>query len=173
MRQIWIRFLLIMWSIGLAAMAQAEVYVGEEIEVEFVAETENVVPGQTLWTAIRLDPSEHWHTYSKWPGDSGEPTFVTDWELPEGAVPGDIHWPVPEWLPFPGSDLVTFSYEREVFLMIPIEIPEDIQGDQFNASTHVYYQVCEMICIIDDTRVSLQLPIERDEIGRASCRERV
>lgn len=162
MRQIWIRFFLIMWSIGLATTAQAEVYVGDEIEVEFVAETENVVPGQTLWTAIRLDPSEHWHTYSKWPGDSGEPTFVTDWELPEGAVPGEIHWPVPEWLPFPGSDLVTFSYEREVFLMIPIEIPEDIQGDQFNASTHVYYQVCEMICIIDDTRVSLQLPIERD-----------
>lgn len=162
MRQRWIRWFLIMWSIGLVAAAQAEVYVGEEIEVEFVAETENVVPGQTLWTAVRLDPSEHWHTYSKWPGDSGEPTFVTDWELPEGAVPGEIHWPVPEWLPFPGSDLVTFSYEREVFLMIPIEIPEDIQGDQFNARAHVYYQVCEMICIIDDTDISLQLPIERN-----------
>ncbi len=36
----------------------------------------------------------------------------------EGAMAGDILFPTPTWLPFPGSDLVTFSYENEVFLPV-------------------------------------------------------
>ena len=144
----------------LAVGAQAEVFFGEEIEVELVAESQNVVPGQTLWTAIRLDPTEGWHTYSKWPGDSGDATFIHEWTLPEGAVAGDIHWPTPEWLPFPGTDLVTFSYKTEVLLLVPIEIPETLESERFVVSAHVEWQVCDEICLIGDATVSLDLPVE-------------
>ena len=144
----------------LAVGAQAQVFFGEEIEVELVAESQNVVPGQTLWTAIRLDPTEGWHTYSKWPGDSGDATLIHEWTLPEGAVAGDIQWPTPEWLPFPGTDLVTFSYKSEVLLIVPIEIPETLSGERFVASAHVEWQVCDEICLIGEATVSLDLPVE-------------
>lgn len=140
--------------------AQADVFYGEEIEVELVSESLNVVPGQTLWTAIRLDPSEGWHTYSKWPGDSGDATMIHEWTLPDGAVAGDIHWPTPEWLVFQGTDLVTFSYKSEVLLLVPIEVPANFDAERFTASAHVEWQVCDQICLIGDTTVSLELPVE-------------
>lgn len=146
---------------GLVAVGvQAGVFFGDEIEVELVAESQNVVPGQTLWTAIRLNPTEGWHTYSKWPGDSGDATFVHQWTLPEGAVAGDIHWPTPTWLPFPGTDLITFSYKSQVLLLVPIEVPDTLSAERFTASAHVEWQVCNQICLIGEATVSLDLPVE-------------
>lgn len=142
-----------------AGTAQAEVFQGEEIEVELVSETANAVPGETLWVAVRLDPTEGWHTYSKWPGDSGDPTFIHEWTLPEGASAGEIHWPVPQWLPFPGTDLVTFSYKEEVLLMVPIEVPSSYDADTFPVTTHVEWQVCDLICLIGDAEVGLEVPV--------------
>lgn len=148
----------------LAAAAHAEVFQGEEIEVELVSESANAVPGETLWVAVRLDPTEGWHTYSKWLGDSGDPTVIHEWQLPAGATAGEIHWPAPEWVPFPGSDLVTFSYEREVLLPVPVEVPADFQGDSFPMSAHVEWQVCERICLIGDATLDLELPVEGDSL---------
>lgn len=131
----------------------------DQIEVELVSETRNVVPGQTLWLAIRLDPIEHWHTYWKFGGDSGEATEASDWQLPAGAEAGDIVWPIPEWTPFLGSELVTFTYEREVFLPIPVSVPADLDGDSFDIGTHIAWQVCDEICIPGEADFSLSLPV--------------
>ncbi|MDT8427302.1 MAG: protein-disulfide reductase DsbD family protein [Pseudomonadales bacterium] len=139
--------------------AHAEVHQGQEIEVEFVAETTAAVPGQTLWLALRLEPTEGWHTYSKWPGDSGDATFIREWNLPEGVTAGDIQWPIPEWLPFPGSDLVTYAYENEVFLPIPIQVPASFQAETLPISAHVEWQVCDLICIIEDAEIRVVLPV--------------
>ncbi|MBL4820721.1 MAG: thiol:disulfide interchange protein, partial [Gammaproteobacteria bacterium] len=90
--------LLLIVSLGLLGIsAQAEVYTSEQIEVELISETTNVVPGETLWLAVRLNPIEHWHTYWKFGGDSGEATSASEWDLPFGASAGDIVWPTPEW----------------------------------------------------------------------------
>lgn len=158
---LWSLMGVLLLGVFAAFHVQAQVFYGEEIEVELVAQSENVVPGQTLLTAIRLKPTEGWHTYSKWPGDSGDATFVREWTLPQGATAGEIQWPVPTWLPFPGSDLVTFSYKSEVLLLIPIDIPADFTGERFVASAHVDWQVCDQICLIGDGLVSLDLPVER------------
>jgi thiol:disulfide interchange protein/DsbC/DsbD-like thiol-disulfide interchange protein len=140
------------------------VYQGDEIDVELIAESQNAVPGETLWTAIRLDPTEGWHTYSKWPGDSGDATFIHSWTLPEGAQAGEIQWPIPTWLPFPGSDLITFSYKHEVLLMVPVQVPADFSGDEFAMTAHVEWQVCDLICLIEDAEVSLTLPVSGNEL---------
>ncbi|MYH85553.1 MAG: thioredoxin, partial [Gammaproteobacteria bacterium] len=63
---------------------KAQVHSTEQIEVELVAETTTVVPGETLWLGIRLDPIENWHTYWKFGGDSGEPTSLNEWIAPTG-----------------------------------------------------------------------------------------
>jgi len=146
--------LLMLW---LPALAQ--LHSTEQIEVELISETTNVVPGETLWLAIRLDPIEHWHTYWKFGGDSGEATATSEWQLPPGATAGELQWPAPEWTPFEGTNLVTFAYEREVFLPIPVSVPADFSGDEFQLSTKVDYQVCDVICIPGDAVFSLSLPV--------------
>ncbi|MGM0632110.1 MAG: protein-disulfide reductase DsbD family protein [Pseudomonadota bacterium] len=143
----------------MAGNAQAEVFHGEEMDVELIPETANAVPGETLWVAIRLDPTEGWHTYSKWIGDSGEATFVHEWTLPEGASAGEIQWPVPQWLPFPGTDLITYSYKEQVLLMVPVEVPSSYSADTFPVSAHVEWQVCDLICLIGDAEVGLEVPV--------------
>jgi thiol:disulfide interchange protein/DsbC/DsbD-like thiol-disulfide interchange protein len=164
MRQWLLQCVLAMCLAVTSASIAANVHYGNEIEAELISESLNVVPGQTLWTAIRLTPTEGWHTYSKWPGDSGDATFIHQWRLPEGSVAGDIHWPVPTWLPFYGTDLITFSYKGEVLLMIPVQVPADFAGDVFAATAHVEWQVCDLICIIEDAELSIELPVERGQL---------
>jgi thiol:disulfide interchange protein DsbD len=136
-----------------------QVYKTDQIEVELVSETLNAVPGETLWLAIRLDPIDHWHTYWKFGGDSGVATEASEWDLPQGAQVGDIVWPIPQWTPFLGSELVTFTYEREVLLPIPVTVPADFRGSRFDVTTKVDWQVCEEICIPGDATFSLSLPV--------------
>lgn len=149
-------------SIGLLLLSlngYGQVHKTDQIEVELISETRNVVPGETLWLAIRLDPIDHWHTYWKFGGDSGVATEASEWQLPAGAVAGDIVWPIPEWTPFLGSELVTFTYEREVLLPIPVQVPADFSGSTFDLSTKIDWQVCEEICIPGDATFSLSLPV--------------
>ena len=79
---------------------------------------------------------------------------AADWQLPAGSAVGQIRWPIPEWTPFLGSDLVTFTYEREVFLPMALTVPEDFDAEVFQASTRIEWQVCDEICI----RVKQTLP---------------
>ena len=151
--------LIFIFFVIVSGVSQGQVHRTEQIEVELIAETTNVVPGQTFWLAIRLDPIEHWHTYWKFGGDSGEATEATDWQVPPGTEIGAIQWPIPEWTPFLGSDLVTFTYEREVLLPIPVTVPADYSGNSFDLSTHIAWQVCEEICIPGAADFALSLPV--------------
>lgn len=149
----------------LATSSYGQIHQTEQIEVELVSETSEVVAGETLWLAIRLKPIEHWHTYWKFGGDSGEATEATDWQLPAGAAAGDIVWPMPEWTPFLGSDLVTFTYEREVFLPIPVTVPADYQQSSFDINTKISWQVCDEICIPGEADFALSLPVGRSAVA--------
>lgn len=159
MLKIFNKLLIFIAFILSVSAVQAQIHKTDQIEVELVSETRNVVPGETLWLAIRLDPIEHWHTYWKFGGDSGEATEANQWQLPEGASAGDIVWPIPEWTPFLGSELVTFTYEREVFLPIPVTVPADYSDERFDIHTNVDYQVCYEICIPGSAEFDLSLPV--------------
>ena len=157
--QIFRKLLIILALSVVSVAAQGQVHRTDQIEVELISETANVVPGETFWLAIRLDPIEHWHTYWKFGGDSGEATEASDWRVPAGTEIGEIVWPIPEWTPFLGSELVTFTYEREVLLPIPVTVPTDFSGNTFDLSTHIAWQVCEEICIPGDADFALSLPV--------------
>ena len=129
------------------------------IEVELLSETSNIVPGETTWLGLRLDPAEHWHTYWKMGGDSGEPTDLTEWNAPEGTQIGEIQWPAPHWLPFYETDLVNFGYEEEIILPIAITIPDNFEGESVELGALAYWNVCEQICIPGEQRLSISLPI--------------
>ncbi len=57
------------------------------VKVELVAEPAAIRPGEPFTIGIKLTTKEHWHTYWRNPGDSGEPTTVT-WKLPRGLHGG-------------------------------------------------------------------------------------
>ncbi len=151
--------LIIMLFMLVSSAGSAQIYKSDQIEVELVAETLSVVPGETLWLAIRLKPIDHWHTYWQFGGDSGEATSTSEWRLPAGATAGEILWPIPEWTPFPGSDLVTFTYPREVFLPLPISVPAGYADSSFNLATQIDWQVCDEICIPGAAEFSMTLPV--------------
>ena len=144
------------------ATAAAQIHRTEQIEVELVAETANAVPGETLWLGIRLKPAEHWHTYWKFGGDSGEATETSDWRLPQGMTDedvGGIVWPAPEWTPFLNSGLVTFTYPYEVILPLPVRIPARLDTAEITLATTIDWQVCEEICIPGAADFSITLPV--------------
>ncbi|MDB2444519.1 protein-disulfide reductase DsbD family protein [Gammaproteobacteria bacterium] len=151
--------LVLSFAMSLTGLVKPQIYSTDQIEVELLAEPLQVVPGESFWLAIRLDPLEGWHTYWKFGGDSGEATNATDWILPEGVSVGDIIWPMPDWTPFPDSNLVTFTYEHEVFLPIPVVVPSSFDQDEFTASTLIEWQVCDEICIPGKQEFSLTLPV--------------
>ena len=159
MREIYHKALITLIFMVLSGVSYGQIHKTEQIEVDLVSETSTVVPGETFWLGIRLDPIEHWHTYWKFGGDSGVETSISDWQIPEGSVVGDIVWPIPEWTPFLGSELVTFTYEREVFLPLPVTVPADFSGNNFDLSARIDWQVCEEICIPGNATFSLSLPV--------------
>ncbi len=153
------KLLVLIGFMGLAGVSFGQLHSTDQIEVELVSETTTVVPGETFWLAVRLDPIEHWHTYWKFGGDSGEATETSEWEMPPGTEIGDIVWPIPEWTPFLGSELVTFTYEREVLLPFPVTVPAGYSGASFDLSARIDWQVCEEICIPGNARFALSLPV--------------
>jgi DsbC/DsbD-like thiol-disulfide interchange protein len=108
---------------------------GEHVDAELLAETTAAVPGATLWTAVRLEHVENWHTYWINPGDAGKATEIS-WQLPAGVTAGEIVWPTPERFELP-ADLVDFGYTGEVFLLVPLSIPADFAAATLTATANV------------------------------------
>ena len=138
----------------LTAPAAANPVRRDHIDVELVAATTSVEPGQVLTVALRLNPDEHWHTYWKNAGDSGLATQI-DWVLPEGFEAGPIQWPTPERIDV--GPLANYGYGGEVLLLTDIQVPQTIPANvQIGAAA--FWLVCEEICIPGDAELTLNLP---------------
>ncbi len=138
-------------------VAVAQMVDGEHVDAELVAETTAAVAGEILWTAVRLDHIEKWHTYWINPGDAGQPTRIS-WQLPEGVTSGEIVWPTPERFELP-AELVDFGYTGEIFLLVPLNIPADFSADTLTATATANWLECEEICIPSGAELSLTVPV--------------
>jgi thiol:disulfide interchange protein DsbD len=127
------------------------------VKVQLLAEPAAIVPGEPFTVGIKLSMKEHWHTYWRNPGDSGEPTQVT-WKLPQGFVAGDLEWPAPSLIRV--GPVASFGYEGSAILLARVTPPRDLQpGTRVALAADVAYLVCEKICIPGDASVSLLLPV--------------
>jgi thiol:disulfide interchange protein len=118
------------------------------------------VPGSTIYVALRQKLDKGWHTYWRNPGDSGEATRIK-WTLPSGWSAGDIVWATPHRLPV--GPLVNYGYEDEVLLPVPITVPASARpGQTVRIDAAVAMLVCEEICIPEDAKVSLDLPVSAE-----------
>lgn len=139
-----------------AALAGPVVNSGH-IQSELVAQETGIAPGGTVYVALRQKIIPGWHTYWRNPGDAGEATKIT-WTLPAGWKAGDMVWPTPKTARL--GPLLDYAYEGEVFIPVPITAAADAQvGTTISLTADVFYLVCEQVCVPEEAKLSLLLPV--------------
>ncbi len=141
----------------------AQPVAGEHVDAQLIAETTTAVPGEILWTTLRLDHIQNWHTYWINPGDAGKPTEIT-WQLPAGVTAGTIVWPTPQRFELP-AELVDFGYTGEVFLLVPLSVPADFSAASLSVSADVVWLECEEICIPSGAKLNLTVPVDTQSLA--------
>ncbi len=127
------------------------------VKVELLSEPAAIMPGEPFQVGIRLTMKEHWHTYWRNPGDSGEATTVS-WKLPDGFTASDLEWPAPSLIKL--GPVTSFGYEGEAILLARITPPADLKpGGTVTLNAEVAFLVCEKECIPGEENVSLALPV--------------
>ena len=124
--------------------------------VTLLSEQGDIRAGRTLWFGLHFRLTPGWHIYWQNPGDSGAPPMLT-WRLPEGVQVGPVVWPIPHRIPV--GPLVNFGYEGEVLLTVPITVPDDYGGRRLPAELTAEWLVCEVSCIPESGRFTLDLPV--------------
>ncbi len=129
----------------------------DNVEAELHAARASVAPGETFTIVLRQTIREHWHTYWRNPGDSGEPTELT-WTSPQGAQVGEIQWPAPEAIPF--AMLVNYGYSGEVLFPIEVTAPANARpGETLTFTADAYWLVCSDVCIPEEAQLLLRVPV--------------
>jgi thiol:disulfide interchange protein/DsbC/DsbD-like thiol-disulfide interchange protein len=137
----------------------ASAQIGEKrplVEAALVAQRAAVRPGDTITVAVRQAITPGWHTYWKNPGDSGEPTAI-EWTLPTGVAASPLEWPLPEAIPF--GPLTNYGYADRLLLLADVTIPKDYASPSVTLAANVRWLVCKDICVPEETKVSLTLPL--------------
>jgi thiol:disulfide interchange protein/DsbC/DsbD-like thiol-disulfide interchange protein len=122
-----------------------------------VADAAAVAPGEAFRAGLRLRLAPGWHTYWRNAGDAGAPTEIA-LSLPPGAEAGPIAWPAPERIEY--GPLVNFGYKGEVLLPLRVSVPATLSpGDAFRIEAEAGWLVCEEVCIPEEGRFTLTLPV--------------
>ena len=140
----------------IAGAAGAEPIKAGHVQAELAAQSA-AVPGQSVYVALHQIIDPDWHTYWRNPGDSGQATTIA-WTLPKGWSAGDFVWPTPKKLPI--GPLMDYGYTGDVYLPAPVKVPADAKpGTTAHLSGVAHFLVCSEICIPEDAKLSLDLPI--------------
>ena len=125
--------------------------------VELISEHNSIQPGHNFQVGLKFQLEKGWHIYWINPGDAGQPPRVT-WSLPPGLSAGEILWPYPKAMS--AFSLVDFGYEDEVLLLIPMQAGESLPSSvTMNLSADIKLIVCQDVCILGKTKLSLSLPV--------------
>ena len=136
---------------------------GAQTKVRLALSAESAKPGETILAGVQMKMPPGWHTYWKNPGDSGSATEI-EWNLPEGITAGEIQWPLPhkEITPAGDSKFITYVFNDEVNLLVPLKIASNISPGEKKISAKVSWQECETICVLGSANVNANLTIGND-----------
>jgi thiol:disulfide interchange protein DsbD len=123
----------------LAASAQAA-----HTQAQLVLANETARPGDTVLAGVHLKMEPGWHTYWKNPGAAGMATKI-EWQLPPGVTAGEVEWPLPEKLP--PDEVITYAYENEVVLLVPLKLAADLKPGPLQLKAKVSWLECKEQCI--------------------------
>ncbi len=121
-------------SVAQAAHTQARLILSAEV----------ARPGETVQAGVHLRMDADWHTYWKNSGASGIPTSL-EWTLPAGITNGGIEWPIPRKLP--PDDLLTYIYENEVVLIVPLHLAPDLKAGSYTLKAKLSWLECKEQCL--------------------------
>src|ERR1700677_426496 len=123
-------------------------------QATLVLSDDTVKPGETVWVGVDLKMDPEWHTYWKNSGDAGMPATIA-WQLPLGAIAGDIQWPLPKKLP--PVEVTTYGYEGETMLLVPLTLASNLNPGPLTLSANVSWLECQDQCIPGSATVTAQL----------------
>ena len=149
---------LLTWLMAMPALASQSVPVDTgKVTASLVSSHDSVAPGQEFYIALRTELDEHWHTYWRNPGDSGEPVQM-DWELPDGVTVGDINWPLPRTITT--GPIVNYGFEGTPLFPVKFTISKDAKlGSVITVRSNFYYLVCKDVCIPEQGSASLPIAV--------------
>ena len=125
------------------------------VTAKLLASADVTAPGQTFMLGVHLKIPAEWHTYWINPGETGEATRIK-LSGPPGFEFGAIQWPLPRRIDAPGG--VSYGYEDEVMLMVPVRVAQDIAaGGAITAE--VSWLVCKEECIKGGAKLALDVPV--------------
>ena len=149
-------FLALLALLAVAAPAQAQMLGAPHVRFELAPQTASAQPGSTINVAVHQTIEKGWHTYWKNSGDAGQPTQIK-WSLPSGWSAGEIVWPAPRRLR--EATLMTYGYENEVWLTVPIRVPASAKPGTAPLAAHVDVLVCKDICVPESADLKVDLAV--------------
>ena len=160
---------LFLWLLALPSFASQSIPVDTgKVTASLVSSHNAVPPGGKFHVALRTVLDDHWHTYWKNPGDSGEPVFI-DWTIPEGMSKGDIAWPLPQTLAT--GPIINYGFEGTPIFPVEFTVPDTAElGSVIIVDADFYYLVCKDVCIPEQGKASLPVKIadyEVDDVWQA------
>lgn len=137
---------------------QAQPSVTPRATVTLLSEVASVAPGQPFRVALDQALARGWHTYWTNPGDAGAPPELR-FELAEGARAGALQFPAPQRIPY--GPLVNFGYLNSATFLAEVTPPATLRpGDSFTIAAQASWLVCENVCIPEEARFEITLPVE-------------
>ena len=131
-------------------------FAAAKTQAALLLSAETVHPGETIVVGVQLRMPSGWHTYWRNPGAAGGPTKV-QWTLPPGVTAGEIQWPIPEKTTTAG--LITYGYEGEVVLLVPLTFSSSVAKGPLDLSAKVSWIECETQCIQGKTTIQGKISV--------------
>jgi DsbC/DsbD-like thiol-disulfide interchange protein len=113
-----------------------------------------VGPEQSFHLVVVITPEEGWHVYWKDPGASGAPTEF-EIHAPSGYTVGEPQFPRPSI--FRNEEGITYGYEKQVAVFIPIEAPKNIDTSEANFEVTTFWLACKKICIMGEQQQKVRV----------------
>ena len=134
-----------------------------------ISEVTSVAPGMPFTVALKLEHPEKWHSYYLNSGGVENPPSI-EWKFPNGGHAGAIQWPIPEVKD--GFNSKSFVYKGSPIFLIEITPPASLSpGDTFTLSANAKWQICEMSCINEKAKFSIDLPVVAKSVADAGQAE--
>ena len=153
-------FFILLMHLACGPLFAAETATGPHIRVSLVSEDAVITPGKTHWVGILLEPENHWHTYWRNPGDSGEPPKVA-FKAQQKVKIGDLQWPIPQQIPI--AHLVNYGYEGPILLMAPLTLEPGFSENQLTLEAELSWLVCREDCIPGWASLDVTLPVSDNQ----------
>ena len=142
---------------AVAAQASGD---GRRAEAELIAERTSVLPGETVFIALKMTMDPGWHIYWRNAGDAGLPPqlILKDTSSIAEEALGEMMWPLPKLLPVVDGEIMDYGYDDEAVFALPLTVPADAAGE-VRIEAVADYLICESVCIPETADVSLVLAV--------------